>query len=113
VINIGKTIAERHQELYDRIPDFPCNRCMECCGPVPFSKWEWERLEDKRKGKGLTCPYAVDGKCEIYDKRPLMCRLFGAVVNLRCPHGCRPGKLLSVEEAMEIMEEYRKLIMEV
>jgi uncharacterized protein len=104
-------IAEKHQQLYDRIPKFECKKnCTDCCGPVPFSKWEWSRVKDKRKGTGLTCPYAVNGRCEIYDKRPLICRLFGTVEDLRCPHGQRPKKLLTKEEAYEILIEYSELI---
>lgn len=108
-------ICEAHERLYKRIPTFTCEPgCTDCCGPVPFSKWEWERIKDKRKGdiKTLTCPYAVGGRCEIYEQRPLICRLFGAVdvETLRCPHGCGPERKLTKAEADEIMEEYFRIL---
>ena len=108
---MSKTIAERHQELYNIIPDFECKKgCTDCCGPVPFTAWEWGRIKDKRKANGITCPYAVDGQCDIYEKRPLMCRLYGTVENLRCTEGFRPVGLLSKEQAHEILVEYQKLM---
>lgn len=98
-----------HEKLYSRIPSFKCKEgCMDCCGPVPFSKWEWERVQDKRKATLLSCPYAVGGRCEIYKHRPLICRLFGSVDDplLECPHGCGPQNKLSREQGAEIMREY-------
>jgi Fe-S-cluster containining protein len=84
---------------------------------VPFSKWEWDRIADKRKPteeqeKILICPYAVDGRCEIYEKRPLLCRMFGAVDDplLTCPHGCGPVNKLTKQEGREITAEYFKLM---
>lgn len=102
-----------HKRLYKKIPAFKCKEgCTDCCGPVPFSNWEWEQIEDKRKATTLTCPYAVGGKCEIYGQRPLICRLFGAVDDerLRCPHGCGPEKKLSQRQAEEIMKEYLRIL---
>jgi len=97
--------------LYRKIPSFECKEgCTDCCGPVPFKKAEWGRVEDKRYGgDDLICPYAVGGRCEIYDVRPFMCRLFGTVddYRLRCPHGCGPDVLMSAEKGRELMNRYR------
>jgi hypothetical protein len=101
-----------HEALYARIPSFECRKgCTDCCGPVPFSRWEAERIQDRRVATSITCPYAVGGRCEIYEERPLLCRLFGAVddVRLKCPHGCGPEKKLSVAEAEGIMREYFRI----
>lgn len=40
----------------------------------------------------LTCDKLIDGKCSIYEDRPFICRVFGAVKSerMRCPHGCKP-----------------------
>lgn len=106
-MNIEKEI----KKLYAKIPEFEClEGCTGCCGPVPFSKWEWDRIKDKRKATGFDCPYINCGKCEIYDKRPLLCRLFGTVEDLRCPYGRRPDKLLSKKEGQEIMNRYFELM---
>ena len=107
-------IGMAHQQLYDKIPSFKCKPgCTDCCGPVPFSKWEWDRVSDKRHAtpehiKILTCPYAVNGRCEIYEQRPLICRLFGAVDAplMTCPHGCGPVGKLTDEQAREMMRIY-------
>ena len=32
----------------------------------------------------LTCPMLKDNKCSIYHKRPLICRLYGVVENMKC-----------------------------
>ena len=80
--------------IYNQIPKFKCiPGCTDCCGPVPFSKTEWDQIDDKRVWNVLKCPYANDG-CDIYEHRPLMCRLFGTTAILECPHGCRPPFLL-------------------
>lgn len=109
-------IEKKHKQLYEKIPEFQCRPgCTDCCGIVPFSYWEWEQVKDKRKADiTLKCPYAVNGRCEIYEQRPLICRLFGTVdtVLLRCPHGYGPERLLTEEEAHKIMEEYRELMIE-
>lgn len=108
-----RTMEQKHLDLYEKIPKFECKEgCAECCGPVPFTKWEWEQVEDKRKATSLDCPYAVSGRCDIYDKRPLICRLYGAVRKMKCPHGCKPEAFLSKKAENKISEAYFRLMME-
>ncbi len=105
--------GEIHERLYSKIPAFQCRPgCTDCCGPVPFSKWEWSRIKNKRLAMGIKCPYARDGKCEIYEQRPLICRLYGAVedVRLTCPYGCKPEVKLTKAEADKIMREYFRIM---
>lgn len=93
-----------HRNLYKKIPSFKCMLgCTDCYGPVPFSEWEWSRIKDKRQAKGLKCPYASRQGCEIYEQRPFVCRLYGAIEILRCPYGRGPGKLLPDEEAKKVL----------
>jgi Fe-S-cluster containining protein len=106
-------IVRRLKEMYDEIPAFQCRKgCFDCCGPVPFAKEEWLRVRDKRPTTGFTCAYASDDGCAIYQNRPLMCRLFGAVDRdiLLCPHGCRPHRLMSATRAAELRDEYRAIV---
>jgi len=101
------------EALYEKIPTFKCiPGCMDCCGPVPFSKVEWERVKDKRKARSLKCPYAVDGKCEIYEVRPFVCRLFGAVdtPTMTCPYGRGPENKLTEAEARELTFRYLNIL---
>jgi hypothetical protein len=89
--------------LYAQVPD---SNCKGLCGrtwcalPVPMSAYERERV--KREGVDIpreqdgqegSCP-ALDlvGRCTVYDKRPLICRLWGATENMPCPHGCVPDE---------------------
>jgi Fe-S-cluster containining protein len=50
------------------------------------------------------CPYLTEeNRCEIYENRPAICRLYGAVEDLRCPYGCRPDRLLTGLEGAELL----------
>lgn len=106
---------------YRDIPAMACRPgCSDCCGIVPWSKAELDRVADRMppdavvtevrgqtvvvsERNPLQCPFiAPGGGCSIYDHRPFMCRLFGtapSVPHLRCPHGCRPARALTAAQA--------------
>lgn len=50
--------------------------------------------------------------CSIYNIRPAICRLWGAVDSplMRCPLGCKPSRWLSNKESDEILSELRDLL---
>jgi Fe-S-cluster containining protein len=93
---------------------------------VPWKPVELERLGDelrrkiedqdlgdllRRANEGDVCPFAMPGKgCRVYEERPLMCRLYGTVEDLRCPHGYQPKQLLTSREARGIIRTYANLI---
>ena len=83
--------------------------CSDCCGPIVFNKQEWKRVTDKRKATGLTCPYVSESGCAIYAQRPIICRIFGTVPGLPCPHGCKPDNPLSENDEKSIMGKYYKM----
>jgi len=94
-----------------RIPVFECILgCTDCCGPVPFSKWGWSQIRDKRDATSIICPYVTEVGCAIYSQRPILCRLFGTVFGMRCPHGRGPKNLLSSERERELMALYSKIM---
>ena len=103
--------AKAHRALYDQIPSFTCKPgCAECCGPVPFSAWEISQMPEPRLfSTGRGCPHSTPQGCAIYEQRPLMCRLYGTVPEMRCPHGCGPQKALSSAEGHKILKKYKKL----
>ena len=115
-----KSLTTPHflRSLYDQIPTFTCkDGCTTCCGAVPFSRAEKKLLVAGGKWpvhKPLAtdrflCPFASSEKgCEIYELRPLLCRLFGAVSDpiLKCPHGCGPAKPLDSETARKIFRKW-------
>lgn len=86
--------------------------CTDCCGPVPFTPAEWNRLPRKfRRMKptknNIECRFKGQDGCMVYDYRPTMCRLFGAadVKILRCPHGAAAEEPLSPAEAGQIVRD--------
>jgi Fe-S-cluster containining protein len=42
----------------------------------------------------LNCPHLGERGCEVYDDRPLICRLFGTTPRLACPNGHRPEVMI-------------------
>lgn len=105
------------------IPTFACKPgCHACCGLVAFSPEEWASVaqEAARRGikaidcgdhtipepkVGLSCPFLESDGCGIYENRPALCRLFGAVDHplMQCPEGCGPEKKLSNKVASKIL----------
>jgi hypothetical protein len=120
------------QDLYDQIPDVECkghcgrDRHDTCCGPIACTHLEaelldnfmgitspWEpgepgyvRMEIEKLFPTAICPHlGIDGRCLSYEVRPLICRLWGVIPQLRCPWGCKPKKLLSSEQAGKLLDE--------
>ena len=98
------------EQLRKQIPSFKCKPgCHDCCGPVVFSKWEWDQVVDKRMATNINCPYIGENGCDIYEHRPIVCRMFGVVKKMQCPHRCGPHKLLTEKKESEIMNKYHLL----
>lgn len=102
------------KELYTRVPNFKCKRnCADCCGPHIQAEVEWLNisiwlLKHKRQeliGYQLNCPYLTKNRCSIYPVRPMVCRLFGAVQDLRCPHGYHPKKRIEARRARWLLSQ--------
>lgn len=99
--------------LYATLPGLACKRlCQECCGPVFMEKLEWERIGERlgryprptpEQAAKLECPMLADGGCTVYDLRPAVCRLWGLVESMRCPHGCVPERVLTDAEGHEFL----------
>jgi len=99
--------------LRRKIPSFKClPGCTECCGSTVFSGQEWARVRDKRRATTLTCPYICEKGCAIYEDRPILCRLFGTVENMKCPFRYGPKKLLTAKEENEINHAYKDVLAE-
>jgi len=45
--------------------------------------------------EALSCPYLGANGCEVYDERPLICRLFGTTPRLPCPNGRKPTVMIA------------------
>lgn len=103
--------------VYARLPALQCRQlCQAACGPIVMSGAEWDRVVEAvgveprptdEQAERLRCPMLDErsGRCTIYNARPLICRLFGMVEAMRCPHGCTPARWLSDAEAFQLMTE--------
>lgn len=90
-------MANRLDRAYAMVPHLSCKGlCAESCGPVPASVAERTRILKRHAAyldfhqKTLTCNLLKDGKCSVYEDRPLLCRLWGAVEKMPCVFGCVP-----------------------
>lgn len=98
--------------IYDLVPQVNCKGlCSESCGPILLTAFEQQRVESalgtKPKIKGADCPVLFDGKCQAYEARPIICRLWGAVEEMACPHGCRPDVWLTDAQARAMLADVR------
>lgn len=109
--------------IYAQIPDVKCKgKCQQCCGPIGMSHAEFERIRERVGerlrafgfgslgvgvcSKSLTCEFLTEkGRCGIYDLRPVICRIWGATKEMRCPHGCRPKKWLTKPECHRLLSD--------
>lgn len=113
------------QRLYKKIPAFECKKdCADCCGIIPWSVPEQKKVAGSPLNwselfpgtltpiGGIDCPFSGKGLCDVYENRPLVCRLFGAVESKRmiCPHGCGPSKKLTERQGKKIMSQYKVIV---
>lgn len=107
---------EKLLEIFKRIPKVECKgHCYESCGPISRIISQREKRFIKAKtGKDISinkktgmCIFLVNKKCSIYEYRPAICRLYGAVRHerLHCIFGCKVNKILTNEESLEILDE--------
>jgi hypothetical protein len=93
-------------QLRLQIPTFACvPGCHDCCGPVTASSEELARLPVKSDAEHdaalaeFNCVHLGPQGCQVYDQRPLICRLFGTTPSLPCPRGQGPEQ--PIEAAVE------------
>lgn len=55
------------------------------------------------------CNHLKEGKCQSYDQRPVLCRLWGAVESMRCPYGCEAERIMTDGEARDLIRQVFKL----
>ena len=97
--------------LRQRIPSFECTPgCHDCCGPVTTSSEEMAMLPIKSDQEHeaalaeLNCPHLGDKGCQVYNDRPLICRLFGTTPRLACPNGCKPKQMIDEKIEKQIYQ---------
>jgi len=76
------------------LPKMRCDGCGKCCGPVPVFEHEYVKIlkyvtdhEIPLKQQGLACPLYQDKRCQVYEIRPFLCRIFGHTSRMLCLNG--------------------------
>jgi Fe-S-cluster containining protein len=121
---------QRLKAVYDSLPTINCKKlCQASCGLIPVNRLELRRMQaatdtdlqkhathiDSRKTvlfnlETTACPaLGANGDCTVHEARPLLCRLFGVVPQMRCPHGCIPDRWLTPDEALALFKEFEEL----
>lgn len=98
--------------VYAKVPTLECKPgCHDCCGPVPATRLERRAVHRAVRETphlhplSLDCPVLRDSRCGAYAVRPLICRLFGTVRKMACPHGIEPSRWLTQDEAHALLRE--------
>ena len=93
------------KELYENIPPSVCGKdCAKCCTNIIQFTASEEKMMGGYEWDGQ-CSHLIDGRGSVYDRRPLICRLYGTSELLRC-EGCTPERYLSEKETGEIIHIY-------
>lgn len=118
------------RELYEQVPEVPCKgACHGACCFIGASVHEVQKIErligrkfetlDRREvapvqafgqdarplARFVCSALTEDGRCSVYDDRPMICRIFGTTEKMRCYRGCQPERMLSDDEARELYRE--------
>lgn len=120
--------------LYSRLPRINCKRkCFDACGPIAMTELEANRIKKEvpsfdgrpmevklESGQRvmmngfvsdcLTCPLLTpDGLCSQYAIRPMVCRIWGLVKEMRCHFGCTPERWVSSRESHRLFSEAERI----
>lgn len=108
--------------IYAAIPRVACKGlCTASCGPIMASDAEVRNFEQKTgnpfpdamaviQSESLACPRLnAIGQCDSYAHRPLVCRLWGVVDGMPCPHGCKPERRLTDAAAGDLFRQCEEL----
>jgi len=92
---IGAELEELRNELLAKVRSLRCRgACPASCERFPLFGIERASYPDLHRDFELLppgpCRHLQGLSCEIYAARPMVCRLWGAVEDLRCPWGCVP-----------------------
>jgi Fe-S-cluster containining protein len=105
--------SQKIRFLRRHIPEFECvPGCHDCCGPITASGEEMARLpaiSEASRSAALAewnCPHLGENGCQVYEERPLVCRLFGTTPKLVCPNGKRPDEMISAKIEQQIYQYF-------
>ena len=113
----------------DRTIDYLRKQIPSFTGPVTTSSEEMARLPVKSEQEHtdalaeLNCPHlgplpsnsseSTSQVCQVYDERPLICRLFGTTPRLACPNGRRPEQMIDpkIEQKIYLFNEETRQVL--
>lgn len=95
------------REIYKKIPGSRCKAgCFKCCiNVIQFSPSEFADM-GSYANNGM-CSHFVNGKCDIYEVRPFVCRIYGTSELFEC-EDCIPDRYLTAEETAKLVHLYRE-----
>lgn len=107
--------ADKLRELYSELPSLDClGLCADSCHHIGMTPLE-QHIISEAGGPGISmahspCP-ALDfvGRCSVYENRPTICRLWGAVADMPCHYGCKPDRYLSRDEGFSFLRRAREI----
>jgi uncharacterized protein len=110
------------RRLYATIPEhaLQCRGlCHDSCGAIAYSEAEarhiaykygsppmangFERGEFTRPGDIMCDKLTPTKRCGIYEDRPMICRVYGLLRALECPHGCVPSEWMSDDDVVNLL----------
>ena len=115
--------GQRLADLYAQVPDPGCRGlCHDTCTTIGAGPAELAAIEaaggqirtlEAASDVNLTAPcpsLTEEGRCGVYEVRPMVCRLWGAVETLPCPYGCRPpGGLLPDRRGRVLLDRSKRI----
>lgn len=112
---MNKKRKQKLHEIYNRVPKIECQgKCTDFCGALGMEAGERDEMvkasgEIPHVDRNLNCNYLKEGKCSVYKNRPLICRVWGVVENLRCPFGCKFERRLTLREMLQLYADVKKV----
>lgn len=112
------------EEIYSVLPKIDCcGKCADTCTALPMSQLERERIAEHGvliplidgplaiRWQDARCPALTElNRCSVHEVRPLICRMYGVVLDIACKHGCKVhGDMLTAEEGHWLLDEARRL----
>lgn len=126
-------MGDKLDAIYAKLPSVVCKGlCHDSCGLIPLAKAERDAIAEhtgrrvktipnvlvdlhsshllmRPADESMQCRYLKKGRCSIYKVRPMICRLYGVAEGMPCPHGCSPLRLVTRQEAHDLIKETAEL----
>lgn len=82
---------------------FPCTQCGACCASIEGIDFLMEYNQNGR------CRHLVNHLCDIYDERPLLCRIDEAYEQIFSAHMTKEDYYEANAKACNLLQEQKKI----